>query len=77
MSILYVEKAILVVSDTMHPKLKELQQKLDNLPADTLVLMITHQVTINAVTKISPASGGFVVYNSRTKVSKSVQLNTP
>ena len=57
--------------------LKRLLQKLDNLPADTLVLMITHQVTINAVTKISPASGGFVVYNSRTKVSKSVQLNTP
>jgi len=57
--------------------LKKLQQKLDNLPADTLVLMITHQVTINAVTKISPASGGFVVYNTRTKVSKSVQLNTP
>ena len=57
--------------------LKKLQQKLDNLPADTLVLMITHQVTINAVTKISPASGGFVVYNSRTKVSKSVQLNIP
>ena len=57
--------------------LKKLRQKLDNLPADTLVLMITHQVTINAVTKISPASGGFVVYNTRTKVSKSVQLNTP
>ena len=35
--------------------LKKLQQKLDNLPADTLVLMITHAV-INAVTKISPAS---------------------
>ncbi len=57
--------------------LKKLQQKLDNLPADTLVLMITHQVVINAVTKISPASGGFVVYNSRTRVSKSVQLKTP
>ena len=57
--------------------LKKLQQKLDNLSADTLVLMITHQVIINAVTKISPASGGFVVYNTRTKVSESVQLKTP
>jgi len=57
--------------------LKKLQKKLDNLPADTLVLMITHQVVINAVTKISPASGGFVVYNTKTKVSKSVQLKTP
>ena len=57
--------------------LKKLQQKLDNLPAGTLVLMITHQVVINAVTKISPSSGGFVVYNTRTKVSKSVQLETP
>ena len=57
--------------------LKKLKQKLDSLPADTLVLMITHQVVINAVAKISPASGGFVVYNTRTKVSKSVQLKTP
>ena len=57
--------------------LKKLQQKLDKLPAGTLVLMITHQVVINAVTKISPASGGFVVYNTRTKLSKSVQLKTP
>ena len=57
--------------------LKKLQHKLDNLPADTLVLMITHQVVINAITKISPSSGGLVVYNSRTKVSQSVQLKTP
>ena len=57
--------------------LKKLEEKLDNLPSDTLVLMITHQVVINAVTKISPASGGFVVYNTRTKASRSVQLKTP
>ena len=54
--------------------LKKLQYKLDGLPAGTLVLMITHQVVISAVTKISPVSGGFVVYNARTKVSKSVPL---
>ena len=56
--------------------LKKLQLKLDELPVDSLVLMITHQVVINAVTKISPASGGFVVYNTRTKVSKTVQMKT-
>ena len=56
--------------------LKKLQYKLDGLPAGTLVLMITHQVVISAVTKISPVSGGFVVYNARTKVSKSVPLKT-
>ena len=57
--------------------LKKLQHKLDNLPVDTLVLMITHQVVISAVTKISPDSGGLVVYNARTKVSKDVKLTTP
>ena len=57
--------------------LKKLQHKLGNLPSDTLVLMITHQVVINAVTRIPPASGGFVVYNAKTKISKSVQLKTP
>ena len=56
--------------------LNKLQLKLDELPADSLVLMITHQVVINAITKISPASGGFVVYNARTKVSKTVQMKT-
>jgi len=57
--------------------LKKLRHKLDNLPVDTLVLMVTHQVVINAVTKISPASGGLVVYNARTKISKGVKLKTP
>lgn len=30
------------------------------------VLLVTHQVVISAVTGISPASGGFVLFNSRT-----------
>ena len=54
--------------------LTKLQHKLDGMPADTLVLMVTHQVIINAITKISPASGGLVVYNTRTKISKNVKL---
>ena len=54
--------------------LDRLQQKLDRLPVDTLVLMVTHQVVISAITEIAPASGGFVVYNTKTKKAKSVQL---
>jgi phosphohistidine phosphatase SixA len=30
------------------------------------VLLVTHQVVISAVTGISPASGGFVLFNSKT-----------
>lgn len=30
------------------------------------VLLVTHQVVISAVTGISPVSGGFVLYNSKT-----------
>ena len=41
--------------------------KARSLPTDTLVLMVTHQVVISAITNISPASGGFVVYNTDTK----------
>ena len=48
-----------------------LQQKLDSLPTDTLVLMVTHQVVISAITNISPASGGFVVYNTETNTGES------
>ena len=51
-----------------------LQQKLDSLPTDTLVLMVTHQVVISAITNISPASGGFVVYNTETNTGEYVQL---
>ena len=51
-----------------------LQQKLDSLPTDTLVLMVTHQVVISAITNISPASGGFVVYNTDTNMGESVRL---
>ena len=54
--------------------LNMLQHKLDSLPSDTLVLMITHQVVISAVTNISPASGGFVVYNTETNTAVPVRL---
>ena len=54
--------------------LNRLRQKLDSLPADVLVLMITHQVVISAITDIAPVSGGFVVYNTNTKNAEVVLL---
>lgn len=47
-----------------------LSAKLADLPPDGLVLMVTHQVVISAVTGIPPQSGGFVAYNSRTGEAK-------
>lgn len=43
-----------------------LAKRLAEFPGDGLVLMVTHQVVISAVTGIPPQSGGFVAYNSRT-----------
>lgn len=57
--------------------LNKLQRKLDSLPDNALVLMITHQVVISAVTEIAPASGGLVVYNAGTGDFQDVQLKTP
>ena len=43
-----------------------LREELSRLKSDDLVLMITHQVVIQAVTGISPRSGGMVLFNSKT-----------
>ena len=43
-----------------------LRAELSRLKSDDLVLMITHQVVIQAVTGISPRSGGMVLFNSET-----------
>ena len=43
-----------------------LRKELSRLKSDDLVLMITHQVVIQAVTGISPQSGGMVLFNSKT-----------
>ena len=51
-----------------------LQNKLDSLSSDELVLMITHQVVISAVTDISPPSGGLVVYNTSTQNAKAIRV---
>ena len=52
-----------------------LAKKLATLPEDGVVLMVTHQVVISAVTGIPPRSGGFVAYNSRTGAAR--QAGTP
>ena len=51
-----------------------LEGKLASIRPGELVLMVTHQVVIQAAAGISPASGGVVVFNSRTRESKSVRL---
>jgi phosphohistidine phosphatase SixA len=43
-----------------------LQDKLASLVQNSLTLMVTHQVVIQAVTGIGVSSGGFVAYNTRT-----------
>ena len=43
-----------------------LREELSRLKSDDLVLMITHQVVIQAITGISPRSGGMVLFNSKT-----------
>lgn len=52
--------------------LAKLRAKLDSLPPDILVLMVTHQVVINAVTGNSVGSGGIVIYNTKTADSRSM-----
>ena len=43
-----------------------LADRLGTIPDNKLVLMVTHQVVISAITGIPPQSGGFVAYDSRT-----------
>ena len=46
--------------------LAALRQRMTEIETGSLVLMVTHQVVITAITGIAPQSGGMVVYNSRT-----------
>ena len=57
--------------------LKKLADKLDSLSSDELVLMVTHQVVIQAVTGISPPSGGLVAYNTNTRNAKAANIPRP
>jgi broad specificity phosphatase PhoE len=46
-----------------------LSRKLDQTGDNELVLMVTHQVVISAITGHSAQSGGLILYNTRTGVS--------
>ena len=52
--------------------LAALRTRIKAIERGSLVLMVTHQVVISAITGIAPQSGGMVVYNSRTGAKLSV-----
>jgi broad specificity phosphatase PhoE len=55
--------------------LKKLQEILKSLEdSNDLVLMVTHQVTINAITGISVSSGGAVAFSTKFWESKEVKI---
>ena len=43
-------------------------------PSESLILMVTHQVVISAITGVTVNSGDFVAYNSKTGKSKPFSL---
>ena len=51
-----------------------LRARMDQIAPGQLVLMVTHQVVISAITGIAPRSGGMVVYNSHSGEAVSVPL---
>jgi phosphohistidine phosphatase SixA len=54
--------------------LRQLKSYLDALKQDELVLLVTHQVVISAVTGVYAPSGGVVLFNTTTKASKALDL---
>jgi len=55
--------------------LKKLEQKLFELPSSGLVIFVTHQVNIQAITKKNVISGGMVAFNTSTKEAHIIDLN--
>ena len=55
--------------------LKKLEQKLFELPSSSLVIFVTHQVNIQAITKKDVISGGMVAFNTSTKEAHIIDLN--
>ena len=55
--------------------LKKLEQKLFELPSSSLVIFVTHQVNIQAITKKNVISGGMVAFNTSTKDAHIIDLN--
>ena len=44
-----------------------------NVKNDDFILLVTHQVVISEITKISPPSGGIVIYNTINKKAKLIR----
>ena len=55
--------------------LKKLEKKLFELPSSSLVIFVTHQVNIQAITKKNVISGGMVAFNTSTKEAHIIDLN--
>ena len=47
-----------------------LYDKLNKVKNEELVLLVTHQIVIYEITKVSPPSGGIVIYNTKNKEAK-------
>ena len=54
--------------------LLKLRAYLKEKPSESLILMVTHQVVISAITGVNVTSGGFVAYNSKTGKLKPFSL---
>ena len=54
--------------------LQKLEQKLSEIPLNKLVIFVTHQVNIQAITKKNVASGEMVAFNTSTKKSHKINL---
>ncbi|MDC1264517.1 histidine phosphatase family protein [Amylibacter sp.] len=55
--------------------LQKLEQKLSEISSNKLVIFVTHQVNIQAITKKNVASGGMVAFNTSTKKSHKINLS--
>ena len=57
--------------------LAKLRQKLESLsPSAPASLMVTHAVTIRAITGLSVASGGVVIYDLKTRTAREMSLSS-
>ena len=55
--------------------LQKLEQKLSEISLNKLVIFVTHQVNIQAITKKNVASGEMVAFNTSTKKSHKINLS--
>ncbi|MDC0394459.1 histidine phosphatase family protein [Alphaproteobacteria bacterium] len=56
--------------------LQLLQKYLEEKPSNELIIMVTHQVVISAVTNLYTKSGQLVAYNSKTGESQKILMSS-